>query len=294
MWCSRGDSAAVGVEADFCLSTATRPPSSISCVGRCRRPRRSSSKSGSLTSTQTQQPQESDEIPGGGQSKWNGVSSGGARIIGSASSGCLPSQWTSWSPSRCDSCIGRQSRRRTDCGRRYGQVPNYYASPSRQERACFSPELCHADEGKQPHSETIRHDGLDDRSLPRTQPLAASFVPYLHVGPWSKCQPAPRDPDGLKHHPGGGKGKKKRKRNKKRRNRERRAGGMVPKLPPNFIENSMGSRSRSPSGGSGWSPELPTDLEITFVANSVAAPRHGMQRRTVTCRGQDGEELPFR
>lgn len=43
-----------------------------------------------------------------------------------------------------------------------------------------------------------------------------------------------------------------------------------------------------------WSPELPADLEISFVAESVPAPKYGVQKRDVQCRGQDGESLPFR
>lgn len=43
-----------------------------------------------------------------------------------------------------------------------------------------------------------------------------------------------------------------------------------------------------------WSPQLPADLEISFVAESVAPPQFGVQRRGVQCRGQDGESLPFR
>ena len=41
-------------------------------------------------------------------------------------------------------------------------------------------------------------------------------------------------------------------------------------------------------------PSIPSDIEISFVATSVPEPQTGIQRRTVECRGQDGERLPFR
>ena len=53
-----------------------------------------------------------------------------------------------------------------------------------------------------------------------------------------------------------------------------------------------GSKKTPPKGK--WSPDIPPELEISFVASSLAAPTVGTQHREVSCRGRDGEQLPFR
>ena len=152
-----------------------------------------------------------------------------------------------WNPDPCPSCTGVQ-KRVLEC--RNGQFRE-------EERTCFDFSLC----------------------TPTINPLAltASFVPYLHVGPWSPCQtllPAdttPRTPRGS-----GLKKKKKRKKRKKQQQQQRLRRDFHPTTPPP------------------WSPILPNDLEISFVAEAEPPPLHGTQTRQVECRGQDGEALPFR
>jgi hypothetical protein len=177
--------------------------------------------------------------------------------------------WSSWSPLHCDQCVGRQ-RRQLECeddaggGGGGGLLRRPLRRRIEEERACFSPSRC--------SSEAISQSAISQPPLRPPEALTASFVPYLHVGPWSQCQPhtQPDDKDDG--------GQKKRK--KRRRRRQKRDFG-----PP---QQPRGGGSKS------WPPELPGDLEITFVANSVPPPEHGVQHRSVECRGQDGEELPFR
>ena len=44
----------------------------------------------------------------------------------------------------------------------------------------------------------------------------------------------------------------------------------------------------------GGRPDITPELEISFVASSLAPPLVGSQHREVSCRGRDGEQLPFR
>ena len=141
--------------------------------------------------------------------------------------------------------------------------------------------------------------------LPEPQSLTSTFIPFLHVGPWGSCKneenmnnketqyqnksllnrPSPAAKVTSKESQMFGKimskkHKRKKKRGKMEARRKRR-------------NNAFREVSRLETRGS-WAPELPSDLEITFVATSVSAPQTGVQRRTVECRGQDGEKLPFR
>lgn len=182
---------------------------------------------------------------------------------------CLPDEWTPWSS--CSACVGKQYRQRGSSDKSCMHAMH----AEKEERTCFSPTLCG-------NSEVISQSdggGIPEALPLRPQALTAAFVPYLHVGPWSECKPAPVADLGV--HSSSDNGSKKRK-NKKRKDRQRRT-----KRNTNF--HHFGSAvSKS------WPPELPSDLEISFVAESVPAPQHGTQTRTVRCRGQDGEELPFR
>jgi hypothetical protein len=169
--------------------------------------------------------------------------------------GDCPQSWSPWSPSRCGECVGRQ-RRQLECD---DQVME-------EQRACFSPVLCNP-------KEAISQPAISQPPLRPRQPeaLTASFVPYLHVGAWSECQPESDEDQGVEKQP--------RKRSKKGKRRPTRESSGFRQLPPASVA---------------WSPPLPAELEISFVAESVPRPLHGVQRRQVLCRGQDGETLPFR
>ena len=55
------------------------------------------------------------------------------------------------------------------------------------------------------------------------------------------------------------------------------------------------TKKNSPPPLGKWSgPDIPPELEISFVASSLAPPLVGTQHREVSCRGRDGEQLPFR
>ena len=217
---------------------------------------------------------------------------------------CAHHSRTSWSPFHCDACVGRQRRRLVcsdpkeppssstskvvgislDGGQRRERLKS--GSVIEEERACFSPALCKGT------SEAIRQTAISQTPLRPPEALTASFVPYLHVGAWSECQQPPASQED-----GGGqqpvavstttvvledkKKNKKHRRKKKRRRKHSKRHFQPPELPPGLL--------RPPP----WSPEL-DDLEINYIANSIAAPEHGFQRREVECRGQDGEVLPFR
>ena len=229
---------------------------------------------------------------------------------------CAHHSRTSWSPFHCDACVGRQRRRLvcSDDHHHHNEGPPLLTTTTSQvassinldanrpksgsvieeERACFSPALCKGT------SEAIRQTTAISQTSPLRPPeaLTASFVPYLHVGAWSECQqpPAPQEEvDGGGQQPVAvlstttvvledKKKNKKHRRKKKRRRKKhskRSSHFQPPELPP-------GLRRPPP-----WSPDL-DDLEINYIANSIAAPEHGFQRREVDCRGQDGEVLPFR
>ena len=175
-----------------------------------------------------------------------------------------------WQPSQCQGCPGVQ-RRRLKCGQEWVA----------EERACFSCEAASASKNS-----TDNAAKRQEAALRPPEALTASFVPYLHVGGWSACQPPAQSPDlsATTVSPDGlrlkrRKKNRKKKKKKKDRKRAKRNGFQLPLPPPS-----------SPP----WSPVLPADLEISFVAESVPPPTHGVQRREVHCRGQDGESLPFR
>ena len=142
--------------------------------------------------------------------------------------------------------------------------------------------------------------------LPEPQMLTSTFVPFLHVGPWNNCKNENNNNKRLlllnqyenkrsfnvtsakvvsnenqifrnimnKKH-------KRRKKGENLQHRGKREDGLFIGLKKLKSRNS-------------WAPELPSDIEISFVATSVPEPQTGIQRRTVECRGQDGEKLPFR
>ena len=184
--------------------------------------------------------------------------------------------WSSWSPLRCQECVGRQ-RRQLECHQGDPKVIE-------EHRACFSPALCKLSSSQASillPSEVITQPAISQPStaLRPPEPLTAPFVPYLHVGAWSECQP--QQEEGEEQSLGN---KKRKKKRKNRKNRSKRNNFPSPTTPP--VEDVEALKS--------WSPRLPSDLEISFVANSVPEPRHGVQTREVQCRGQDGETLPFR
>ena len=227
--------------------------------------------------------------------------------------------WTSWSPIQCDACVGRQKRRLVCHQQRhrkkqqqqqqvgdslnglflYGENGEALDSGSEvieEERACFSPALC-----KGRTTEAIRQTAISQTSSPLRPPeaLTASFVPYLHVGPWSDCQPPPEEASSAANSGVGGQlmpskseeGKKKHRRKKNKRNKQRRKN--------NNRERKHAQRHFQPPvvdlpPGIPWTPDMDLDLEINYIANSVDAPQFGFQKRDVQCRGQDGEALPFR
>ena len=144
--------------------------------------------------------------------------------------------------------------------------------------------------------------------LPQPQRLKSTFVPFLHVGPWSSCKNENNNNKRLnrryenkrsfnttsakvtsnENQMFGGVISKKHKRRKKGEtnnvpDRGKREGGDL------FIGLKKQLKSRN-----SWAPELPSDIEISFVATSVPEPQTGLQKRNVECRGQDGERLPFR
>ena len=201
--------------------------------------------------------------------------------------GCSDS-WSSWSPSKCHQCMGRQRRIRSKCDNDEATVDASAAtSPviEEQQRTCFSPALCTT-------SSRIR-EAISPAAISQSAPLrppealTSSFVPYLHVGAWSACQTPEKNLRSEKDR----KSRKKKRRNRKRPKRNNFQPPELPPLPlpPPPVEPGKGAPPPPP-----WSPALPADLEISFVAESVSPPQHGVQRRDVVCRGQDGESLPFR
>ena len=153
------------------------------------------------------------------------------------------------------------------------------------------------------------HQSLPVPFLPKPEKITSTFIPFLHVGPWSNCKNENsnnkrnfqnqyenkrsfnlttsakvisnenqifRNIMNKKHKRRRGKGE-----NQKKQLRGKREEGLFIGL------NKLKSRNT-------WAPELPSDIEISFVASSVPEPQTGIQRRTVECRGQDGERLPFR
>ena len=116
--------------------------------------------------------------------------------------------WSSWSPSKCHQCVGRQRRIRLKCDNDEVSA-SIAASPviEEQQRACFSPALC-----------TSRSwEAISPSAISQTAPLrppealTSSFVPYLHVGAWSSCQTPQKNLRGEQD--------RKHSRKKKRRNR---------------------------------------------------------------------------
>ena len=230
--------------------------------------------------------------------------------------------WTSWSPIQCDACVGRQKRRLVCHQQRHrkkkqqqqvgdslnglflfgggenGEALDSGSEVIEEERACFSPALC---KGRST-TEAIRQTAISQTSSPLRPPeaLTASFVPYLHVGPWSDCQPPPEEASSAANSGVGGQlmppskseeGRKKHRRKKNKRNKQRKKN--------NNRERKHAQRHFQPPAvdlppGIPWTPDMDLDLEINYIANSVDAPQFGFQKRDVQCRGQDGEALPFR
>ena len=192
--------------------------------------------------------------------------------------------WSSWSPSKCHQCVGRQRRVRLKCDNDEATAADasavVVASPviEEQQRTCFSPALCTS------RSREAISPAAISQSAPLRPPeaLTSSFVPYLHVGAWSSCQTPQKNLRGEQD-------RKSRKKKRRNRKRPKRNNFQPPELPPPPSPTEPGRGSVPP-----WSPALPADLEISFVAESVSPPQHGVQRRDVVCRGQDGESLPFR
>ena len=232
--------------------------------------------------------------------------------------------WTSWSPIQCDACVGRQKRRLVCHQQRHrkkkqqqqvgdslnglflfgggenGEALDSGSEVIEEERACFSPALC---KGRST-TEAIRQTAISQTSSPLRPPeaLTASFVPYLHVGPWSDCQPPPEEASASAAKSGVGgqlmpptkseEGRKKHRRKKNKRNKQRKKNN-------NNRERKHAQRHFQPPAvdlppGIPWTPDMDLDLEINYIANSVDAPQFGFQKRDVQCRGQDGEALPFR
>lgn len=170
---------------------------------------------------------------------------------------CLPqTSWSPWSECSTDCCIGKQTRIR----RMTGPCP----SPSIQERVCT---------GTQCPEESL---------YPLAQALSYSFKPHLYAGPWSECQPVRRSRREADEKKG-----KKPSVHGESKSPHRRKHKLKPTHPPQ-------RRSDKSDQGLPWRPKLPADLEVSLVESSLASPFHGSQRRDVTCRGQNGEVLPFR
>ena len=140
--------------------------------------------------------------------------------------------------------------------------------------------------------------------LPEPQMLASTFIPFLHVGPWNNCKNENNNNKRLLNQYENKRSfnvtsakvvsnenqifrnimNKKHKRRKKGENLQHRG-----KREEGLFIGLKKLKSRN-----SWAPQLPSDIEISFVATSVPEPQTGIQRRTVECRGQDGEKLPFR
>ncbi len=197
--------------------------------------------------------------------------------------------WSSWSPVECQECVGRQ-RRQLECHQGDHKVIE-------EHRACFSPALCKLSSSSQasillPLSEVITQPAISQQAsstaLRPPEPLTAPFVPYLHVGAWSECQPQQEKEDEKEPmEPRRQQKKRKKRKNRKVPHRSKRNNFPV-------VRGAEELQTDEERVKKSWSPRLPSDLEISFVANSVPEPRHGVQTRQVQCRGQDGETLPFR
>ena len=193
--------------------------------------------------------------------------------------------WSSWSPLRCQECVGRQ-RRQLECHQGDPKVIE-------EHRACFSPALCKLSSSQASillPSEVITQPAISQPStaLRPPEPLTAPFVPYLHVGAWSECQPQQEKEDEKEPmEPRRQQKKRKKRKNRKVPHRSKRNNFPV-------VRGAEELQTDEERVKKSWSPRLPSDLEISFVANSVPEPRHGVQTRQVQCRGQDGETLPFR
>lgn len=139
--------------------------------------------------------------------------------------------------------------------------------------------------------------------LPEPQRLTSTFIPFLHVGPWSGCKNENNNNKRINQYENRRSFNvtsakvisnenqifrnimsKKHKRRKKGENVQHRG-----KREDDLFIGLKKLKSRN-----SWAPVLPSDIEISFVATSVPDPQTGIQRRTVECRGQDGERLPFR
>ena len=159
------------------------------------------------------------------------------------------------------------------------------------------------------HSSQSHQTILSVPVLPEPQRLTTTFTPFLHVGPWGSCKnenninnkrplnqyenkrsfnmTSEKAVSNKNNHIFRNIMNKKHKRRRKGEDSEQQRGKREDGL---FI----GLNKKLNSKTSSWIPELPSDIEISFVATSVPEPQTGNQRRTVECRGQDGERLPFR
>ena len=159
------------------------------------------------------------------------------------------------------------------------------------------------------HSSQSHQTILSVPVLPEPQRLTTTFTPFLHVGPWGSCKnenninnkrplnqyenkrsfnmTSEKAVSNKNNHIFRNIMNKKHKRRRKGEDSQQQRGKREDGL---FI----GLNKKLNSKTSSWIPELPSDIEISFVATSVPEPQTGNQRRTVECRGQDGERLPFR
>ena len=135
-----------------------------------------------------------------------------------------------------------------------------------EQKVCFN-QVCGV--GNNFESKWIRPQSVE--VLPEPQPLSAEkFKFVLQVGPWEGCK-------------------------NERKKLERPHKTITTSLKSWRVRKrrSTNKKTRFP-GLKKWSPQLPSELEISFVASSLSPPATGIERRKVLCRGKDGEDLPFR
>ena len=187
----------------------------------------------------------------------------------------------------------------------FGQKKNRIRKPFQRKRKNVS----HSILPLQLPLATKFHQTIPIPILPEPEKLTSTFTPFLHVGPWSSCRknennnnkrlnqyenkrsfnnvtsakvvsnenPIFRNIMSKKHN--------RRKMGETKEETKQRRG----KREDGLFIGLQKIKSRN-----SWAPKLPSDLEISSVATSVPDPHTGLQRRTVECRGQDGERLPFR
>ena len=186
--------------------------------------------------------------------------------------GCVETPWSPWTscassdrpeqPQHCPTSsatlLGLQSRRRR----------LHSCLTETEQRVCFY-QSCGSTWARPSSTSSLPVAlPLASDDLPVPEPLSSTYKPFLFVGPWSDCRKQDKGAN-----------------NEVTKARTKRSSSQKPSIAELFSQSSK----------NGWAPQLPpSELEISFVASSLQPPPSGIQRRDVICRGEDGEELPFR